>query len=103
MLQAFTKWAIAMKTTKITVETETLTIVRRAQLASAWCPKCCAEGRVITLDAKSLKDPGNAAEIERWRRTGKLHLWRQAGSTLLCVKSIRECFDCKQARTAPFL
>jgi hypothetical protein len=88
-----------MKTTRITIETETLTIVHRAQIASAWCPECCTEERVITLDAASLEDPGNAAEIERWRRTGKLHRWRQAGSTLLCLKSLFECFDCEQPKT----
>ena len=42
--------AVVVKTTRITVETETLMIIRRAKVALAWCPKCRTEVEVITLD-----------------------------------------------------
>jgi|SRR5215467_10217853 len=97
-----TLWVLAMeqsrKTTRITIETEALTIVHRAKLASAWCPECLAESSVVTLGSKSLEDPDNATEIGRWRSTGKLHLWQAANrSTQLCVKSLLECLDCEES------
>ena len=84
-----------MKTTRITVETETLTVVRRAKVVSTWCPQCCAERETITLDAESLADTRNAVEIERWKSTGKLHFWDAGDASRLCVKSLFQCFGCK--------
>jgi hypothetical protein len=48
------KRAIGVKTTRITIETETRVIVRRAQATLSWCPGCRAEVEVITLDRDSL-------------------------------------------------
>jgi hypothetical protein len=84
--------AVAVKTTRITVETETLIIVRRAQATLAWCPDCRAEVDVITLGQDSLIESATAAQIHEWQSTGKLHLWQPAhGLARICVTSLLQC------------
>jgi hypothetical protein len=56
--------AVAVKTTRITVETETLMIIRRAKVALAWCPECLTEVEVIMLDGISLAEPFTAKQIQ---------------------------------------
>ncbi|HYL63428.1 MAG TPA: hypothetical protein VE077_12485 [Candidatus Methylomirabilis sp.] len=81
------------KTTRITVETETLLVVRRAKAALAWCPDCRAEVDVITLDDSRLTDPA-AAQLRQWLEAGKLHLWQPAiGPAQICVTSLLQCVD----------
>ena len=78
-----------LRTTRITVETETFLVVRRAKAALAWCPECCAEVDVITLTEDSFSEPATAAQVEAWLRTGRLHLWYFAdGTTQICVPSL---------------
>jgi hypothetical protein len=85
--------AIGVKTTRITVETETLMIVRRAKATLSWCPYCRAEVDVITLDTDSLAEPNTAAQIHEWHSTGKLHLWQPVnGPAQICVTSLLQCF-----------
>jgi hypothetical protein len=84
---------VAVKTIRITVETETLVIVRHAKAAMSWCPSCCAEVDVVTIDAGSLVELANAAQIRQWQATGKLHLLQQAnGLFQICVGSLLQCF-----------
>ena len=83
---------MAAKTTRITVETERLIVVRRAKATLAWCPDCRAEVDVITLDHDSFIEPATAAQIDAWQSTGKLHLWQPAhGLARICVTSLLQC------------
>jgi hypothetical protein len=91
--------AVAVKTTRITIETETLMIVRRAKTALGWCPDCHAEVDVITLENDNLAEPVTAAQIQEWLATGKLHLWQAPnGATRICVTSLLQCFGLEEAR-----
>ena len=84
--------AVAVKTTRISVETETLIIVRRAKATKAWCPDCRAEVDVITFDHDSFIDSATAAQIHEWQNTGRLHLWQPApGQARICVTSLLQC------------
>lgn len=86
--------AVAVKTTRITIETKTLIIVRRAKAALAWCPDCRAEVDVITLDNDRLAEPATAAQIHEWLGTGKLHLLQPPnGPAQICVTSLLQCFE----------
>ena len=77
------------RTTRITVETDTCLVIRRAKAALAWCPDCCADVDVITLTADSFAEPATSAQVERWVATGKLHLWHTAdGVVQICVISL---------------
>jgi hypothetical protein len=85
--------AVVRKTTRITVETETLVIVRHAKAAMSWCPGCRAEVDVVTLDSDSLIEPATADQIREWLATGKLHLSQPAnGPIQICVSSLLQCF-----------
>lgn len=88
-----------MAVTRITVETETLTIIRRAKAAMHWCPDCRAEVEVIALDNESLTDPAIAPQFQKWLGTGKLHLWQSTnGPAQLCVRSLLQCFEWEEVR-----
>jgi len=85
---------VTVRTTRITVETETLLVIRRAKAVSAWCPDCRAEVDVITLDNDSLAEPAVAAQIQEWLATSKLHFCQTAkGSTQICLTSLFRCFE----------
>jgi len=87
------------KTTKITVKTETLTIIRRAKAAVAWCPDCCADVEVITLGADTLAESIVNSRLRTWLASGRLHFWQQAnGSAQLCLPSLLRCFELEEVR-----
>jgi len=91
---------MVVKTTRITVETDTLTVVRRARMATAWCPNCRAEVEMIRLDADSFNEPATAAQIRAWLATGKLHLWwATEGPAQFCLTSLLSCFETDSFRT----
>jgi hypothetical protein len=80
---------VALRTTRITVETESLMVVRRAKAVVAWCPDCHAEVDVITLTQDSFSELPTAAQMQRWPGAGKLHLWQSAeGTVQICVTSL---------------
>lgn len=83
-----------VKTARITVETDTVMIVRRATACRGWCPVCRAEADVVTLGQDSAADLGATVQTEEWVRTGKLHVWRQPdGPTQICLVSLLRCFE----------
>jgi hypothetical protein len=83
---------VVLRTTRITVETESLMVVRRAKAVVAWCPDCHAEVDVITLSQDSFSEPTTAAHVQRWLGTGSLHLWQSAeGAVQMCVRSLLQC------------
>ena len=78
-----------LKTTRITVETDTLMVLRRARAVLAWCPDCRTEVNVINLTRESLADAATMAQLQHWLDTGKLHLWQPAnGPIQICVPSL---------------
>ena len=88
-----------MKTTKITVETETLVIVRHAKATRRWCRDCRAEVNVITLDDNTLVDLTATAPIQEWLTAGKLHFRQPAtGSVQIWLKSLLGCFESAEAQ-----
>jgi hypothetical protein len=85
------------KTVRMTVETETLMIVRRAKAVSAWCPHCRDEVAVITVNIDGARDAITAAQIREWLDRGKLHWWQPAkGPAQICVPSLLQGFESQQ-------
>jgi hypothetical protein len=85
---------MAAKTTRVTLETETLLVIRRAEPILAWCPDCLAEVDVITLDNDTLAEPITAAGFQEWLGSSKLHFWRTAdGPDQICMTSLLRCFE----------
>ncbi len=92
---------MVLRTTRITVETETFTIVRNARAILAWCPKCHAEVDVIELATPSLSDPVTAFQVQQWVEGGGLHLWYSPeGTALICVTSLLQGYAWDEQREA---
>lgn len=90
---------MVVKTTRITVETETLIIIRRTRTALAWCPDCRAEVETINV-SESLAEPAAAAQLKEWLDTGKLHMWQPVdGPAQICLISLLHCFEPEEVRT----
>lgn len=82
------------RTIRITVEIDTVMVVRRATTASAWCPDCQAEVDTIRLGGEGLVAPGAAEQVQRWLETGKLHHWQPPGEPeRICLSSLMRCFE----------
>jgi hypothetical protein len=91
---------VMTKTTRITVETETQLVIRRAKAISAWCPGCRAEVDAIALDNDSLAGSITAAQIQEWLATNKLHFWQAANEpTHICLISLFRCFELGEVQT----
>ncbi len=92
-----------MRRTRITVETESLTILRSARMQLGWCPECGAEGQVITVVEDGPRDPETAEQIARWYATNKLHRWTTAsGMAQLCLQSLMRCIDLEEGTGTGF-
>jgi len=89
----------ATKVTKITVETETLTIVRHAKATRGWCADCRAEVDLIILDDKAIADPTTTAGIRAWLVAGKVHFRQPATLPVqICLTSLLQCFESAEAQ-----
>jgi hypothetical protein len=77
------------KHTTITIETESLLILRGRNPRRAWCPRCAAEGEVIALEEVGIISNLDRSAFEEWVNSGELHRSETAdGSTLICLNSL---------------
>ena len=77
------------KHTTITIETESLLILRGRSSRRAWCTQCAAEGEVIALEEVGVISNLDRAAFEEWVNSGELHRSETAdGSTLICLNSL---------------
>jgi hypothetical protein len=84
---------VVLRTTRITVETETRMVIRNAKAVRDWCPRCHAKVVVITLTDDSLLEPTTADQVQRWLSTGELHFSQfDTGPARICVPSLLRCF-----------
>jgi hypothetical protein len=80
------------KRTKITIETESLLVLRGRNMRRAWCVACAAEGEVIALEEIGLISNLERSALEQWLNSGNLHLSQIAdGSTRICLNSLLAC------------
>jgi hypothetical protein len=74
--------AMTVRTTKITIETEGLLVIRQAQTVVTWCPGCQAEVDVVLLGE-------DTAQLLRGLPTDVLHIWSPPeGPVLICLRSL---------------
>jgi hypothetical protein len=87
-MRAFRKGFMA-KQTKITIETDSMLILRGRNSNRAWCPRCAAEVDMITLDNVGVISNLDRAAVEEWLNSGELHRSKSAnGSALICLNSL---------------
>ncbi len=77
------------KKIKITMETDSLLILRGRSSRHAWCPICVAEGEMIALEnARVISNLHRPALVE-WLNSGDLHRSQAVdGSPLICLNSL---------------
>jgi len=93
---------MVVKTTRITIETESLLVVRRSKTIVTWCPMCCALAEAMSLEGDSLGEDIHSALLSDWLAAGKLHLWSpDGGPAQICLKSLLQCLEFEHARSLP--
>jgi hypothetical protein len=77
------------KQTKITIETDSLLILRGRSSVRAWCSRCAAEVEMIALEDMGVISNLERPELEEWLNSGELHRLQAAdGSALTCLNSL---------------
>jgi hypothetical protein len=77
------------KQTKITIETESLLILRGRTPLRAWCQGCGEEVEVIPLEGVGVVSNLPGSEVEAWIQSHDLHRTQTSdGGTLICVNSL---------------
>jgi hypothetical protein len=77
------------KHTKITIESESLLILRGRSSLRAWCPECGAEGEMIRLDELGVVSNLAPPEVAAWIQSEALHHSKAAdGADLICLNSM---------------
>jgi hypothetical protein len=77
------------KQTKITIETDSLLILRSRTSRRAWCPLCAAEGEMIALENVGVISNLERPAVEEWLNSEKLHRSQAADdSVLVCLNSL---------------
>jgi hypothetical protein len=93
---------MVVKTTRITIETESLLVVRRGKSVVTWCPVCCAEAEAMTLEGGGLDADIPSTLLRDWLAAGKLHFWSpDGGPARICLTSLLGCFESEDARRLP--
>jgi hypothetical protein len=77
------------KQTKITIETESLLILRARMPIRAWCPMCGSEEEMIPLNEVGIVSNLTLAEVKCWMQAEDLHqVLADEGASLVCLKSM---------------
>ena len=75
--------------TKITIETESLLILRGRASLRAWCRQCGGETEMIPLEGVGVISNLPTPAVEAWIESDDLHRSQVAdGSTLICLNSL---------------
>ena len=75
--------------TKITVETDSLLVLRGRTPLRAWCPQCGAEAEMIPLDEVGVVSNLPPPEVQAWMESQDLHHTTAAdGAPMICLNSM---------------
>lgn len=77
------------KRTKITIESESLLILRSRSSSRAWCPQCGAEAEMIAWQEVGVISNLDRPAMEQWLNSGELHRSQASdGSARVCLNSL---------------
>ncbi len=80
------------KQTNITIETDSLMILRIGSSLRAWCPHCAAEREMIVLEEVGAITNSALGAVEAWLESEALHRLQTAeGTQLICLNSLLKC------------
>ncbi len=77
------------KQTKITIQSDSLLLLRGRSSTRARCPACDAESEVVALENLQVISNFDRSALEEWINSGELHrLQGDDGSQLICLNSL---------------
>jgi len=77
------------KRTTITIESDSLLILRGRRSVWAWCPECGAEGEMILVNEIGVISNLQPPEVAAWIQSEDLHHVRASdGAPLICLNSM---------------
>jgi hypothetical protein len=77
------------KQTKITIETDSLLILRGRTPLRAWCQQCGEEAEMVPLDSVGVISNLQPSEVETWMDSEDLHRSQAPdGGQLICLNSL---------------
>jgi hypothetical protein len=81
---------IAMaKLITITIETNSVMVLRARSAGRLWCPRCSTEGEVLRFGSRSQHFGGAFAALQALIDAGNVHQQQAPdGSTLICLNSL---------------
>ncbi len=89
-----------MRTTRITVEREMVTIIRRSSAERSWCRLCAAEVDVVAVDSNALAEILAECTARFVNAETELHVSQDHDRPVrICLPSLLRCFEPQQAPT----
>jgi hypothetical protein len=77
------------KQTKITIETDSLLVLRGRNSLRAWCRRCAAEGEMIPVEGVGVISNLEPRAVEAWLESEEIHRSQTAdGAPLICLNSL---------------
>ena len=77
------------KRTAITIETDSLLVLRGRRSLRAWCPECGSESEMIPVDEVGVISNLPSPEVKAWIQSEDLHHNKAAdGAPLICLNSM---------------
>ena len=77
------------KRTAITIETDSLLVLRGRRSLRAWCPWCGFESEMIAVEEVGVITNLPSREVEAWMQSDELHhLKTTDGAPLICLNSM---------------
>ena len=77
------------KQTRITIETDSLLVLKGRNSLRAWCPQCHAESELIALEGVGVISNLDATEVDAWMESEELHRFQSAdGTAQICLNSL---------------
>ena len=77
------------KRTRITIETDSVLLLRGRRPLRAWCPQCGAETEMVPLNEVGVVSNLLPAEVQAWMESPELHHATSAdGVALICLNSM---------------
>jgi hypothetical protein len=75
--------------TRITIETESLLVMKGSSSLRAWCPRCQAESEMIPIEGVGVMSNLTPEAVEAWIQSEDLHHSRSADDApLICLNSL---------------
>jgi hypothetical protein len=77
------------RSTRITIETDSLLIFRGQTSSRLWCTGCAEEVEMFALEDTAVLSNLPAHEVDEWLNSGDLHRTRTPdGTELICLNSL---------------